>query len=312
MTKLISSFSMRVLCPAKINLHLRVGPIGQDGFHPLMSWMSTIGLADTIDMTVNDSGVIELHCDQRGVPLDGSNLIVRAGHALAAETGAAPGTSVALQKRIPMGGGLGGGSSDAAGALIGFNRLWKLNWPVDRLARIGAGLGSDVPFFFHGPSSVCTGRGEHVVPIGKSRPRFAVLIFPDLAMSTPAVYRQFDQMKLGSTAAIEMQPDWQHWTSAAAEELLPLLVNDLEAPAFVLSPELGELRRNIEKTIGRIVRMSGSGSTLFTVSDDRAWADHAADEIARMSIKCGVFELGAVFQLDPAGMAAGDTGSSSD
>jgi 4-diphosphocytidyl-2-C-methyl-D-erythritol kinase len=287
---------MRVVCPAKINLHLRVGPIGSDGFHPLMSWMSTIGLADTIEMTAGDAGRIELSCDAPGLAVDGSNLILRAGRALAEESGDANGARVRLQKRIPVGGGLGGGSSDAAGALIGFNRLWNLHWPIDRLARIGASLGSDVPFFFHGPSSVCTGRGENVRPIRAAKPRFAVLVFPDLAMSTPAVYRQFDQMKLGSIGAIEEQPDWQRWTSLTALELLPLLVNDLEVPAFMLSPQLRELRQRIETTIGRIVRMSGSGSTLFTLADHRAEADEAAAAVSRAGVKCEVFELGPVFE----------------
>jgi 4-diphosphocytidyl-2-C-methyl-D-erythritol kinase len=282
---------MRLLCPAKINLHLRVGPIGSDGFHPLLSWMSTIGLADTLEITASDSGQIVLSGDHPSLPMDESNLIARAGRALAAESGAVGGARVALQKRIPLGGGLGGGSSDAAAALGGFNRLWGLNWPVDRLARIGAALGSDVPFFFYGPSSVCTGRGERVVPIAKPRPRFAVLVFPDLAMSTPAVYREFDRMKLGSAAAIEGQPDWRRWTSLPARELLPLLVNDLEAPAFVLSPELRELRERIEQIVGRTVRMSGSGSTLFTLSDDRAWAEGAVAAVAGMPVRCGVFEL---------------------
>jgi 4-diphosphocytidyl-2-C-methyl-D-erythritol kinase len=253
--------------------------------------MSTIGLADTLEITASDSGQIVLSGDHPSLPMDESNLIARAGRALAAESGAVGGARVALQKRIPLGGGLGGGSSDAAAALGGFNRLWGLHWPVDRLARIGAALGSDVPFFFYGPSSVCTGRGERVVPIAKPRPRFAVLVFPDLAMSTPAVYREFDRMKLGSAAAIEGQPDWRRWTSLPARELLPLLVNDLEAPAFVLSPELRELRERIQQIVGRTVRMSGSGSTLFTLSDDRAWAEGAVAAVAGMPVRCGVFEL---------------------
>lgn len=95
-------------------------------------------------------------------------------------------------------------------------------------------------------------------------------------MSTPAVYRRFDEMKLGSTAAIGDQPDWNGWTKLPAALLLKNLVNDLEAPAFALCPELGELRKRIERKIGRIVRMSGSGSTLFTLADRLTEAENIA------------------------------------
>jgi 4-diphosphocytidyl-2-C-methyl-D-erythritol kinase len=284
---------MRLYCPAKVNLHLRVGPLGADGFHPLMSWMSTVGLMDTIEMTSSDSGRVELSSDLPGLAVDGTNLILRAGAALALEAGIVPSARVMLHKHIPMGGGLGGGSSNAAAALMGFNRLWGLNWPVERLAQIGARLGADVPFFFHGPSSVCTGRGERVMPIERATPRWVVLIFPQVAMSTPAVYRQFDQMKLGLTAAIERQPHWDRWTKLSAEELLPNLANDLEPPAFSLCPQLGEIRQKIEHAIGRTVRMSGSGSTFFTLANDRGRADETAAKIERLGLKTGVFELGA-------------------
>lgn len=255
--------------------------------------MSTVGLMDTIEMTSSDSGRVELSSDLPGLAVDGTNLILRAGAALALEAGIVPSARVMLHKHIPMGGGLGGGSSNAAGALMGFNRLWGLNWPVERLAQIGARLGADVPFFFHGPSSVCTGRGERVMPIERATPRWVVLIFPQVAMSTPAVYRQFDQLNLGSTHAIERQPHWDRWTKLSAEELSPNLANDLEPPAFALCPQLGEIRQKIEKIIGRIVRMSGSGSTLFTLADDRARADETAAKIERLGLQAGVFELGA-------------------
>jgi 4-diphosphocytidyl-2-C-methyl-D-erythritol kinase len=258
---------MRLYCPAKINLHLRVGPLGGDGYHPLLSWMSTITLADELEITESDTGRIELSCDRPELAVDATNLIVRAGAALSSEAGGKHGARAMLHKRIPLGGGLGGGSSDAAGALIGFNRLWELNWPTDRLAAIGARLGADVAFFFHGPSSVCTGRGERVVPISKPMARWAVLFLPEMSISTAAVYRQFDQMKLGRDDRLAQEPDWKRWTELKADQLLPLLVNDLEAPAFALCPELGQLRQALEQRIGRIVRMSGSGSTLFTLVD---------------------------------------------
>jgi len=278
---------MRILSPAKINLHLRIGPRSADGFHPLLSWMCTVGLHDTIEMGAASNPGIRLKCDRSDVPVDETNLIVRAGRALGDQRGA----NVTLQKNVPMGGGLGGGSSNAAFALIGFNQIWNLNFSMNQLAEIGARLGSDVPFFLHGPSSVCAGRGERVMPIPQPAAKFAVLFFPKLSMSTAAVYRRFDEMKLGSSQAITHQPDWTAWSKLPAGELLKVLINDLEAPAFSLQPELGELRRQIERKIGRIVRMTGSGSTLFTLTDHRQDAAAAAAEIRGDSINAELFDL---------------------
>src|SRR6202044_192613 len=126
-----------------------------------------VGLHDVMEMRERDEPGIALECDRADVPTDEKNLIVRAGRALDPARGA----HITLQKKIPMGGGLGGGSSNAAFALIGLNKLWNLNVPTARLAEIGATLGSDVPFFLHGPSSICAGRGERVEPIPPPLPK---------------------------------------------------------------------------------------------------------------------------------------------
>ena len=278
---------MRFLSPAKINLHLRVGPLAPDGFHPLLTWMCTIGLYDTIEMTASETPEIHLTCDRPDVPVDESNLILRAARALNPTRGA----DISLQKKIPLGGGLGGGSSNAASALIGFNQLWNLNLSTEELTKIASHLGSDVPFFLHGPSSICTGRGQHVTPIPRPTAKQAVLFFPNLSMSTPAVYQKFDEMKLGSDAAIHHQPNWQAWSKLGAIDLLEVLINDLEPPAFSLCPELADLRTRIEQKIGQPVRMSGSGSTLFTLTDHRHDAERIATETNLASIPTDVFEL---------------------
>ena len=223
---------IRILSPAKINLHLRVGPPAADGFHPLLSWMCTIGLHDTIEMTATNQPGIRLKCDRPDVPIDETNLMVRAGHALNPKLGA----EVSLQKKIPIGGGLGGGSSNAAFALIGFNRLWNLNLSKAQLTKIASQLGSDVPFFLHGPSSICTGRGQHVMPIPRPAAKYAVLFFPEFSISTPAVYKRIDEMKLGLPEATRPQDDWTFWTELSTSDLLNILINDLETPAFSLTP----------------------------------------------------------------------------
>ncbi len=151
---------MQLLAPAKINLHLRVGPRRNDGFHSLLSWMSTVGLFDILELTASahaphGEAQVGLSCDQPELACDSSNLVVRVAMAwleamqnersLPARYGAIRAT---LSKRIPMGGGLGGGSADGAATLIGLNRLWNARWDATRLAQFAAAFGSDLPFFF--------------------------------------------------------------------------------------------------------------------------------------------------------------------
>ena len=315
---------MRLLAPAKLNLYLRVGPRGGDGFHPLLTWMVTVGLFDTLVLRRSDAVGITLNCDDPSVPADRTNLVVRAIEAIVGthqfEVG---GVSVELRKAIPQAAGLGGGSSDAARAMLGMGRLLGMHWPIERLARAAAGVGSDVPFFLYGPSSVCTGRGEVVRPIEPPKPRWAMLVLPRMKLATVEVYRRFDEMSEclvekrrasspakrevhaeqhalqealpGATGSAEEralgsgeragvgahQPDWQEWSGLSAGALLPRLVNDLEPAAFSLRPELNELRGRIEAQVARPVRMSGSGSSLFTLFDAAAEARAAAEQVQR-------------------------------
>ena len=324
---------MTLQAPAKINLHLRVGPLMTDGassgFHPLMSWFCTIGLFDTLILesrqttASGDEPLVTINCDDPGLPCDGRNLVMRAAEALArgadgnggrgetppsslpsprrASTATLPPLSVALAKQIPMGAGLGGGSSDAARALLGLNKLWKLKLGVWQLSAIAASLGSDVPFFIHGDSCTCTGRGEVVQPIAAPKPKACLLILPALHVSTPAVYTRFDEMNLGDARAIapEHQPSWQDWSKLSADQLLPLLANDLEAPAFSLEPDLTRLRAEAQSLLGRPVRMSGSGSSLFTLYDERAPAESAAADVSRrLNVRALAVELAPKVQDD--------------
>ena len=335
---------MRVCCPAKINLHLRVGRRRPaDGYHPLLTWMTTVGLFDTLTLdesttTAPDAPgaaiapageVLRLRSDGPGLACDSSNLVVRAANAFAAAVGTdghddiVPGGGDAgreaagaaggersgvdtahvngpvgrprarvdgevtrvrpvdafLAKQIPLGAGLGGGSADAAATLRGLNALWHAGWSNDRLAELAATLGSDVPFFLYGPSSVCTGRGERVAPVPPPAvARWAVLVLPDVHMPTADVYRRFDALDLGCDDAIGRPPDWNEWATLPADELMPRLVNDLERPAFEIRPALGRLRERIELALRRPVRMSGSGSSLFTLCDEPSEAECRARE----------------------------------
>jgi 4-diphosphocytidyl-2-C-methyl-D-erythritol kinase len=279
---------MRLLAPAKINLHLRVGPPRVDGFHPLLTWMCTCGLFDTLELERADLPGAALRCDDPRLPCDSRNLVVQAIEAFAnelnvAHKGETPsiGLWAYLMKRIPVGAGLGGGSSDVARALLGLNSLWKANWSIDALAKLGARIGSDVPFFLHGPSSICTGRGEFVRPTAPPAPKIAILMLPRIQISTAVVYGTFDAMQLGLQQVVDEEPDWNQWATLPSMQLLERLVNDLEPPAMSLYPDLKRVRGELEKSLGRKVRMSGSGSALFTLFDELAPAEKSADAVRK-------------------------------
>lgn len=308
---------MRVLSPAKINLHLRVGPVRPDGFHPLVSWMVTVGLFDTLDFTLDAAGRVTLVSSDPTLPVDDRNLIVRAARLLQAHaseslttsalggdvgaggqacptSGGLTGVHVRVAKAIPTGGGLGGGSSNAAATLMALNDLWSLRLDRHRLTAMAARLGSDVPFFLFGPSSVCESRGEIVRPIGPPAVcKWVLLMLPAISMPTPAVYQRFDTMHAsGSARDWNESVDWSQWRMMGAEELLRVLRNDLEPPAFHLVPELGSLRDNAERIAARPVRMSGSGSTFFTLFDTKEDALQTEHEIQRsLSVRTQVVPI---------------------
>jgi 4-diphosphocytidyl-2-C-methyl-D-erythritol kinase len=280
--------AMRVTAPAKINLHLRVGPPTADGFHPLSSWMVTVGLFDNLEFTLTTTPGVRLTCDDPGLPTDASNLVVKCATGLldAANLATSTGVDITLHKRIPAGAGLGGGSSDGAFTLLALNRLLNLNWPPDRLASLASRYGSDLAFFCHGPSSICTGRGEIVHPIAPPRVKFAILILPGIHMPTPAVYRKFDELLSPTQDSALSTQDYSSWPTLPAQELLTKLINDLEPPAFSLSKPLTDLHENATRILnGRIVRMSGSGSTLFTLYDT---GDEAETNAAQLRLTLGV------------------------
>jgi 4-diphosphocytidyl-2-C-methyl-D-erythritol kinase len=314
---------MRLLAPAKINLHLRVGKRRADGFHPLCSWMTTIGLFDRLIFKANPatreresgeretwdggatatsagqdanpvrdpqrgdvSGVgvvaagLPLRCDDSTIPTDERNLVVKAARAFAQEAGlrSLP-WSITLLKTIPHGGGLGGGSSDAATTLVALNHLFRTGWAVERLACVGATVGSDVPFFFSAPSAIIRGRGEQVRRTAAPVKKWVTLVLPDFGVSTAECYRRFDELGMGNDNEVDKANDFEAWATLSAADLSAKLINDLEPPAFAIQPKLGELRSQIERDTKHIVRMSGSGSSLFVLANDETEAMEVASVV---------------------------------
>jgi 4-diphosphocytidyl-2-C-methyl-D-erythritol kinase len=193
--------ALTVSAPAKINLFLHVTGRRADGYHTLESLIALIDFADTITLVRRDDGVIRRNNDIAGVPEE-SDLAVRAARTLQAATGTRHGVDLTVDKRIPLGSGLGGGSSDAASVLLALNRLWELALPRAELSRLALGLGADVPLFIAGENTVARGIGESLSPVSLPR-SFVALAFPPVAVPTvdifnaPELTRATPQAKMG-------------------------------------------------------------------------------------------------------------------
>lgn len=249
--------------PGKINLFLEVLGRRPDGFHEIETVMQAVDLADRLEFWRRPGGGMTISISGGEAPADESNLALRAARLLAAESGAgrAGGAHIHIEKRVPVGGGMGGGSSDAAAALRGLNRLWGLRAGADDLGRLAARLGSDVNFFLRGGLAVCRGRGEIVEPLpGAVRAGF-LLHFPGTGTSTREVYSRLrfplTDSRRSYTALLEGL--FREDLAAAGRDLF----NRLEAPAFEVCPQLADAKRTLKESLPFGALLSGSGSTIF-------------------------------------------------
>ena len=262
--------SLHARCPAKLNLTLHILGKRPDGFHELESWVAPIGLFD--DLRVDSSDAISLAVTPvNAAPTDESNLVIKAARLLAAQTGSQCGANIHLGKRIPSGAGLGGGSSDAAHALVVLNQLWNTECPQSQIDQLAAQLGSDVPLFLRNRQVIMRGRGEVLEDVRQPWQGWAVLVMPSFAIATADVYRAY-QATSDRTDSISNQPErFSH--ARAAADLMPLLFNDLESAAFIIEPRLKAMHKRINGHENRIVRMTGSGSAMFSLFDSENHAD---------------------------------------
>jgi 4-diphosphocytidyl-2-C-methyl-D-erythritol kinase len=284
---------LTVLAPAKINLHLEVLGLRPDGYHELAMVMQAIDLTDRLHLRRRDDGQLSLSCDRVELPTDGSNLILRAAELLRRHSGRKDlGAHLALQKRIPIGAGLAGGSSDGAAALKGLDRLWELDLGDAILQALAAELGSDVPFCLDGGTQLCFGRGELLEPLAcGASSDWAVLLIkdPGASVSTPWAYGRCRELRgdfyLESEADFEQRrgalrsgPLLKAWRG---ERPLPPLRNDLQS---VVEPEQASVREGLallRRSEGALaVAMSGSGPSLFALFADQPAALEAQAQLA--------------------------------
>lgn len=266
---------MQINAYAKINWTLDVLFKREDGYHELRTLYQTVSLHDTLRLGLTD-GEIEITCDDGRVPTDAGNLVYRAAAALREAAGVGAGAHIRIEKRIPVAAGLGGGSSNAAAALLGLERLWQVELDERERLALAASLGSDVPFFLLGGTALGIGRGEEVYPIEEVRCDYLLLANPGAQVSTATAYANLS--RLTRQEALRMIP----FTFFAAKDIssIPLVArNDFEEVILVAHPEIAAIKQALKTAGARHALMSGSGATVFAVFDNLQTSEQARDQM---------------------------------
>lgn len=270
-----------VHAPAKVNLILRILDRRPDGYHNLWSIMHTVALEDAVTMRASSQRGIRLACNVGGLSVDHTNLVWRAASAVLDRAQLSVGVDIELYKRVPMGAGLGGGSSDAAATILGLNQSLQLGWSREKMAEVGQALGSDVAFFLFAPSAIVTGRGESVRPVTIEGRRWIVLVKPTFGIETKWAYQE-----LAATRAAVRQLSADHGELDRRDRLTwgqvtASVENDFEIPVFTKHPQLGEIKRFLLKRGAQFALLSGSGATVFGLFEEESTARRAGAELAQ-------------------------------
>ncbi len=264
---------MHIHSPAKINLYLEVTGKRTDGYHNLNTLMCCIGLHDSIRLSF-DKPRITLHCSHPDVPEDATNLACRAAKLFLDTIGSRDGVHMELEKRIPIGAGLGGGSSNAASVLMALNGHFNSPLTQADLMTMGKTIGADVPFFIYGKPAVATGIGDILTPCPHLDPFAVVLIYPSVPVSTAEVYKKLN-LRLTKTKKINTRFLFKQNRSHIA---LPFLFNDLEPVASHICPDIRQAKAALLRQNAISALMTGSGSAVFGLfeNDDSALKAYGA------------------------------------
>jgi 4-diphosphocytidyl-2-C-methyl-D-erythritol kinase len=282
-----------LLSPAKVNLLLEAGPGRGDGYHDITTVYQAVSLYDRLSFA--PAGELSLRVAPHMPVPPGENLAYKAAALLRERMGVREGASLHLKKSIPMGAGLGGGSSDAACVLLGLCRLWGLPPGRGVLQELAEGLGSDVPFFLDGGTALGQGRGEKITPLAikGGRPLHMVILFPGFSVSTQSVYKDWDSSGLssrgqGAGAMVAALQDGD------AREVARQMHNDFEPLLFRLHPKIQSARDALVKAGARNAMVSGSGSSVFGIFAGREGAVRAADDLRNEGTAFAVESTGGV------------------
>lgn len=277
--------SYSLIAPAKINLYLEIISERPDGFHELVMVLQSVDLADRVELRPIGLDLIRVNCSHPDVPQDASNLAYRAAELMMQTFPAKSGVEITIDKRIPIGAGLAGGSSNAAAVLVGLDLMWQLGLTHTELEELGARLGSDVPFCISGGTALATGRGEVLAPLPDLDGLHVVLgKYRSLSVSTPWAYQSFRQKFIHNYAqdvqTLEARRQRIHSGPMVAaiahrdgQQIGQLLHNDLERIVLPEYPEVLQLREQFQRFNPLGAMMSGSGPTVFALVNSRQHAE---------------------------------------
>lgn len=259
---------------AKINLGLKVIRRRSDGYHDLLTVLQTVDLCDTITLCEAPEGVA-VRCNDPTVPSGADNLAHRAALAVQQASGGGRGVEVEMDKRVPSGAGLGGGSADAAAVIRGLNRLWGIGWGADRLQGIAAQIGSDVPFLLHPGTAIASGRGEILRRVAWDAAVHYVLVYPNVPISTGWAYGRLAKRDLTDTSEYAKFIGSTDEGPLDARQLFATLENDFEPIAEEVCPAIPRIREGLLSSGACAVSLSGTGSTVYGVFTDAGAAQSA-------------------------------------
>ncbi len=262
--------------PAKINWLLFVLGKRDDGYHEIRSLMQCVDLADQLDFEASDTLSLEANCS---IPTS-ENAVWKAALLLKEHAGTEKGARITLRKNVPMEAGLGGGSSDAASALMGLNRLWELGLSLKELSLLGAKLGSDVPFFLGARCSLVSGRGEITKPVGLEGSFALLIVKPSFGVPTPRAYRALSRYTRLTKARNNIKLFIRALKDGDLGSLEPLGGNDLETGVLPAYPEISRIKDALKREGSSYVMMSGSGSSVFGVFRDEEAARRASGKMS--------------------------------
>ena len=297
-----------ILANGKVNLSLDVTGTEPNGFHSLRMIMRSLPIGDTVTVSSEMRGgalpknvalperlPVNVTCDARGVPAGRANIAWRAAEALIRSypriLALTEHVDISIRKALPVGGGLGGSSADGAAVLKAMNEHFELGLGVGELEKIGAGLGSDVPFMIRGGTALAEGRGEKLTPLPDPELGFLLICFPGYGMDTWEVYRRYDEIRIPEEARPDTEALVKNLLEGRRSDFVRGMRNVLEAPAIALKSALGGLKTQIERLGGENTVMCGSGSSFFSVFTAESAARRAAMQLENSGCECTVCDL---------------------
>ena len=256
--------------PAKVNLFLEILGKRDNGYHEIETIMQEIDLADSLQFEETQEGVT-LECNDKNIPANQDNLVCKAANLILEECGIRKGVIINLEKNIPVGAGLGGGSSDAATTLKALNSLWKVGLNNEELMEFAAKLGSDIPFFINGKTALCRGRGELITPVEVRNRMDYIILFPRVHISTETIYKNLKIDLTKKRKDVSFFLDALKYSEAAS--ISKLLFNRLEEIIFATYPDLLQVKSTLESFDFCGLSISGSGSAFFGLCNDKHQAE---------------------------------------